>query len=322
MTPGQSSSSQPVPSSTSSSTPSTGTRRAFEGGDDEQVKTIQCLPSSTGTARPTSDEADGERATKYTCLPTAGGYTRTSSLVAVIGHSNPGVVGTHALSSGQDIDIVVNEAPAYVRGRLTDPAIFEMSTHFRICTSTGMNTEMERLQKFEVKEAAPVEDLTSDEIENAMDFTWLIDGKCFIRSRRCVRGFTQTIMDLDDTCASTPLAWNRYILLAVVLSVGWPILLCDISAAFLHADLSTEDPLYVWPPTAFYPDRKIWWRLRKAMHGLRTAPNEWQHSCSTTMERLGYRRLQSDPNAYVHRRRAQFIVVYVCDLMLLAAPQA
>ncbi len=40
-----------------------------------------------------------------------------------------------------------------------------------------MNAELERVENFEVKEHSPVEDLTSYAISNAMDVTWLIDGK-------------------------------------------------------------------------------------------------------------------------------------------------
>ncbi len=93
-----------------------------------------------------------------------------------------------------------------------------------------------------------------------------------------------------------------------------------MSTAFVHADLTSEEPIFVWPPIEFYPERKIRGRLRKAMYGLRTAPRDWQlHLFENNGKRWrGYRRLQSDPNVYVHARRLHFILAYVDELLILA----
>lgn len=47
----------------------------------------------------------------------------------------------------------------------------------------------------------------------------------------------------------------------------------DVSTAFLHADLQEE--VYGKPPVEFYSGGGPVWKLRKAMHGLKTAPKVW-----------------------------------------------
>ena len=55
----------------------------------------------------------------------------------------------------------------------------------------------------------------------------------------------------------------------------WPLWLGDVSTAFLHAKLDEESEIIIVEPpdTEQKTDQpKIYWRMRKAMYGLRTAP--------------------------------------------------
>ena len=92
---------------------------------------------------------------------------------------------------------------------------------------------------------------------------------------------------------------------------------CDVSTAFLHADLDEATPLFMWPPKEYYPQGGILWRLKKAMYGLKGAPRAWQENFASTLQSLGFTRLRSDANVYVQFRFMIVILAYVDDLMLL-----
>ena len=94
---------------------------------------------------------------------------------------------------------------------------------------------------------------------------------------------------------------------------------CDVSTAFLHASLSSDDPTYVWPPKKFYAYGTTLWLLAKAMYGLRTSPKDWQHHFAIVLAAMNFKRLQSDPNVYVLITLQVYILAYV-DVLLVVGP--
>ena len=91
----------------------------------------------------------------------------------------------------------------------------------------------------------------------------------------------------------------------------------DISTAFLHAQLSSDDQIYVWPPKEFYPLGGVIWLLKKAMYGLRTAPRDWQVHFAAQLQSMGFTRMQSDANVYINFELVVIIFVYVDDLIVM-----
>ena len=118
-----------------------------------------------------------------------------------------------------------------------------------------MNQEMERMKEFDVYDLVSASALSAEELEGAMDFTWAHRWKgSQIRSRLCVRGFKQSIADIDDAYASTPVLLIVKTLLVHALAMNWSIFTYDITTAFLHASLDQEsDPIYVWAPSEYWP---------------------------------------------------------------------
>ena len=68
------------------------------------------------------------------------------------------------------------------------------------------------------------------------------------------------------------------------------------------------------PPAEFYTNKNIYWRLKKAMYGLRSSPKAWQDHLASIMRELGCIRLTSGPNVYKHPEGKAYIMVYVNDL--------
>ena len=303
--------------------------------------------SSTGIRRPAEAEAEGDedRHAPYIRLPDARGEVRERDdstpdtifetqpsrrrhLIAYVIETlskrieDPTTAGKYQMKDGNSIDITVNEDPEEIRLRLREPVILQPHEEFsNEDLAKGMKAEMNAMETFDVFEEVPISQLQDEEIRTALDMTWVHRWKGFVRSRLCVRGFRQEIQDIDDTYASTPLIWTLYILITFSLSKGYSILLCDISTAFLHAKAS-DTSILVWPPKEFYPNGDTIWRLRKAMYGLRTSPKDWQIHFAQEMQRLGFVRLQSDPNVYVNSNIEVFILCYVDDCMIFGSKDA
>ena len=103
-------------------------------------------------------------------------------------------------------------------------------------------------------------------------------------------------------------------LLTLAVARGWHVTLADVSTAFLHASMDGE--VLVLPPVEYYPSGDIVWRLKRALYGLKSAPNRWQQHLAATLASKG------DPNLYFHAKRKIYLLCYVDDLMLFGEQKA
>ena len=139
-----------------------------------------------------------------------------------------------------------------------------------------MKKEMESMKHFDVYEELPHNRLTPAQIKGAIKTRWVNRLKGDeVRCRLVAKGYDQLINDKDDTYASTPLLNTLKILLLFGMQKNYRMRFGDVSTAFLHATLNDES-LYVVPPHEYYPDGKVYWRLKRPLYGLKTAPKEWQ----------------------------------------------
>ena len=100
----------------------------------------------------------------------------------------------------------------------------------------------------------------------------------------------------------------------------------DISTAFLHAKLDTDDkPIHIRPPMEFYDDDSTIWKIKRAVYGLKTSPREWQeHFANIVSKKLGMKRSRIDANLYTKILGTDVIMllVYVDDLFILGPDEA
>jgi hypothetical protein len=177
-----------------------------------------------------------------------------------------------------------------------------------------MDSEMHSMKEHSVYEEVPLYNVTDDIIRTAIDTKWVHKWKgLLVKSRLCARGFTQIIEDADTIFASTPSLITMKTLLNLSLALNWNVTAGDVSTAFLHANC-TED-IYVWPPTEYYPQGNVLWKLKKAMYGLKNSPKLWQDHFAATMKDLGYSRLKTDPNLYHNQTTGSYVLCYVDDLL-------
>ena len=123
-----------------------------------------------------------------------------------------------------------------------------------------------------------------------------------VRCRLVVREFEQKVEDLEDTFASTRSLVSLKLLLTLAAAFNWTVTCGDISTAFLHALISGED-IRVIPAPEFYPEDGVIWKLNRALYGLRHAPRLWQDHFASVMEKNNFKRMKSDPNLYVRKRK-------------------
>ena len=61
----------------------------------------------------------------------------------------------------------------------------------------------------------------------------------------------------------------------------------------------------------------MYWRLKRPLCGLKTAPKNWQDYFADILISLGGKRLKSDANVYYFPEIENYVMVYVDDLLIL-----
>eukprot|EP00438_Fugacium_kawagutii_P035748 Skav229342 [mRNA] locus=scaffold2596:309131:310621:- [translate_table: standard] len=172
-----------------------------------------------------------------------------------------------------------------------------------------------------VFEEITIEQATEEEKQNIIGSRWVHREKGDeVRSRIVGLGYDENIKDADDIYASTPLFSILRVILCLAIVRGWSVRVGDISTAFLHAALNATGIL-LRPPSEFYQNKNILWRLKKAMYGLRSSPKAWQDHLASVLQRLGYIRLISEPNVFKHPDGIAYIMCYVDDLLFVGEQQ-
>ena len=114
-----------------------------------------------------------------------------------------------------------------------------------------------------------------------------------------------------DVYAATGSTASQRLCLAVALDRDWIVVPADVSTAFLHASLDTE--MYVWPPDGMAAEGVVW-RLRKALYGLRRAPQLFQRHLQGVLKELGFKQLKCDSTVFYHEEMEVLIDSHVDDM--------
>ena len=154
--------------------------------------------------------------------------------------------------------------------------------------------EMDRLMHFEVYEQIPIGEAKGE----IVDTRWVdVPKNGAVRSRIVARQFANEAM--AELFAGTPDATAfRMILHFVASDKERALLISDATSAFYQADV-TMDQVVKPPKDVMQPG--FYWKLKKAMPGLRMASRYWQdHQATVYVERMGFRRSLIDPCVYIH----------------------
>ena len=185
----------------------------------------------------------------------------------------------------------------------------------------GIETEIRSMKQLDVYDEIPIENCSQDDINNALDCTWIKQRKTAtkVKCRLCVRNCVQETIDHDDVSVSTTALVTLRVLLLMTLSRCWTATVCNFSTAFLH-DRMTERIL-MRPPSEYSPNGNCLWLLKRAMYGLKQLPALWQIHFTKVMTELGFHRCKVDSNLYCHDSTELYVLRHVDDLLVCGTPE-
>ena len=105
--------------------------------------------------------------------------------------------------------------------------------------------------------------------------------------------------------AEVPDAYQMMCLLAEASVTDWPSGTADFAAAFLNAHLvDQEDGIYIVKPPQYMvelglEDSAVYWKLNRAMYGLRKAPKKWEETRNAGLKTLIIEPKEEGENHYL-----------------------
>ena len=217
-----------------------------------------------------------------------------------------------------------DEQEAEVERMLQEPFVYDNEGLDPLKVQQGMKKEAQSMKTQGVFTEMNYNDVPEEHKNKIIESKWVNKPKQDeVRCRIVAKGFLETIQDLDNIYASTPIFGILRILLTMAQHNHWTIQAGDVSTAFLHAPAATDN-LYMWPPPELYPsghNTTTVWKLNKATYGLRSSPKSWQDHFAQVLQQMGLTRLTSEPNVYRNNEQTMFVMVYVDDLLFLGQQQ-
>jgi hypothetical protein len=195
----------------------------------------------------------------------------------------------------------------------------------------AFNEEIDHL--FDLGCFESVKDLPEKKRPTGHKFVFKIKPDKF-KVRLTFKGFQQIYgSDFTDTFAPTvQLSLARY-LLALIAHNGLYAQLVDIKAAFVNADLPDDIDVYMKIPKEVrqrrketvndIPDDHDYFRLRKALYGMKQASREWYKTLSGKLLSYGYTRARCDSCLFTlfNDHDNSWLMVYVDDMLVAGSSQ-
>jgi hypothetical protein len=153
-----------------------------------------------------------------------------------------------------------------------------------------------------------------------LDWRWVIvrkaDGK--VKARAVVRGFKDRRKDIDFNCPTAKVEALR-VFEYFSLSKKDPAVKADVRTAFLNAGAPADCCLLIRPLTATdndVPDG--YWKLQKALYGLKDAPRLWYEEVHGTLVAKGWKPTIHEPCFFTKKTEdgtvSHLLILYVDDM--------
>ena len=112
-----------------------------------------------------------------------------------------------------------------------------------------------------------------------------------------------------------------HLLLALAAAKDWRVHHLDVKSAFLNGELA--ETVFVRQPLGFAvkgEEHRVL-RLRKALYGLRQAPQAWNAKLDAMLDELGFQRCATEHTLYTRRWEKEELIVgvYLDDLIITDA---
>lgn len=139
------------------------------------------------------------------------------------------------------------------------------------------------------------------------------------KARLVAKGYIQRHgIDFDEVFAPVARIETVRFIIALAASKGWQVHHLDVKTAFMHGDLKEE--VFVCQPDGYVvkgQENKVY-KLRKALYGLRQAPQAWNEKLNKFLGSLGFSRCSKEPALYRKQEKGNILLVavYVDDLLV------
>lgn len=137
--------------------------------------------------------------------------------------------------------------------------------------------------------------------------------------RLFAKGFHQNPgIDFTETFSPVVKPQTIRVVLAIVVSNGWPMRQLDVNNVFLNGDL--QETVYMTQPEGFrssqHPTHVC--KLVKALYGLKQAPRAWFDKLKHTLIHWGFMESKSDASLFIYAAQSSFLalLVYVADILI------
>ena len=137
------------------------------------------------------------------------------------------------------------------------------------------------------------------------------------KARLVARGFSQIYgVDYEETFSPTLKQDSLRIITNLSAYYNFDMYQLDIKAAYLNAEV--EEELYMETPEGF--ENPGFWKLNKAIYGLKQAGRMWNNKINETLLKLGFTRTKSEPCVYCKRDNkgniSCILAIYVDDIII------
>ena len=137
------------------------------------------------------------------------------------------------------------------------------------------------------------------------------------KARFCARGDRQLEgIDYFETWAPV-VQWSTIrVVMIIAAKLNYCSAQCDITAAFIHAFLPSDEHVYVEQPRGFAKKQNHVLRLNRSLYGLKQAPRHFFTYLSERLIKHGLNQSQYDPCLFM--TSTMMVIVYVDDILIYA----
>ena len=146
------------------------------------------------------------------------------------------------------------------------------------------------------------------------------EGNVIKRKARLVaKGFTQQPgIDYNQTFSPTLKQDSLRIITAIASQRKFNIEQIDINSAYLNAKL--DEDIYMKIPEGFPNTGNKFWKLNKAIYGLKQSGRAWNNKLNDILTKINFRRIESEPCIYkkedTNKEVVCMLAIYVDDILI------
>ena len=149
---------------------------------------------------------------------------------------------------------------------------------------------------------------------------WVLMRKGEVVRARLVATQISDGVKTDDLYCPAPRAAAHRIVMVRAMEKGWDLITADVTAAFLNAELTGDEEIYLIPPKSEGLEGKLW-KAEKAIYGLRRSPRDFYEHFGKKAAKFGWQRVAAEPQLLRNPKYKDALMSAHTDDLLITAGQ-